>query len=258
MIVPKNATDAMLIKSAQFRSGGRFPTLSYYHPATKSFLMRCSQPVLGSRGKDRCKEDEALLRSALQMGKKGYIFDLRDVNTMKAAIGKGGGYETEAHYSLWTRVNRNCDRFDQLQHSLSKLVDACCGDYNSAASSIDKWLSKLEGSNWYASVRQCLHVAVCIADEMHNKNGCVLVHGFEGMDNTLIVSSLVQLLLNPECRTIRGFEMMIEREWLQAGHPFFKRCFKSAYGVTAQKQEGPVFLLFLDCCRQVSVTLLKC
>jgi hypothetical protein len=94
--------------------------------------MRCSQPVLGSKGKDRCKEDEALLKAALQVGKKGYIFDLRDVNTMKAAVSRGGGYETEANYSLWTRINRNCERFDQLHQSLCKLVDACCGDFNSA------------------------------------------------------------------------------------------------------------------------------
>jgi myotubularin-related protein 9 len=75
---------------------------------------------------------------------------------------------------------------------------------------------------------------------------------FKGTDNTLIVTSLVQILLNPECRTIRGFELLIESEWLHAGHPFFKRCFKLAYGSTSQKAEGPVFLLFLDCVRLVS------
>ena len=206
--------------------------------------------------KKRCKEDEGVLKCALQMGKKGYIFDLRDVNSMKNAASKGGGYETEANYSLWTRINKNCDRFDQLHQSLSKLIDACCGDFNSAAANIDKWLSKLESSNWPAITRQVSHVAACIADKMHNKNGCVVMHGFEGTDNTLIISSIVQLLLNPECRTIKGFEMLIEREWLQAGHPFFKRCFKSAYGSTVQKSEGPVFLLFLDCVRIVSTIFL--
>lgn len=45
--------------------------------------------------------------------------------------------------------------------------------------------------------------------------------------------------------------MLIENDWLSAGHPFAKRCAKSAYGSSSQKQEGPVFLLFLDCVRQV-------
>ena len=96
-----------------------------------------------------------------------------------------------------------------------------------------------------------MYLAVCIGDEIHNKNSCILIHGWDGTDNTLIVTSLVQILLNPECRTLKGFQMLIEREWLLAGHPFSKRCFKSAYGSTPSKQEGPVFLLFLDCVRQL-------
>lgn len=51
--------------------------------------------------------------------------------------------------------------------------------------------------------------------------------------------------------------MLIESEWINAGHPFSKRCAKSAYGSTSQRQEGPVFLLFLDCVRQVSLVILN-
>lgn len=47
----------------------------------------------------------------------------------------------------------------------------------------------------------------------------VLVHGTEGIDSTLQVTSLAQIILDPECRTIRGFETLIEREWLQVGRP---------------------------------------
>lgn len=170
LIVPKNIDDSILIKSSQFRSQGRFPVLSYFHKETKSFVMRCSQPMLGP-SKKRSKEDEALLKSALSIGKKGYIYDLRDVNVMKnAAKSNFGGYETEHNYPLWKRINRHLDRFDQVQQSFAKLVDACSTDSSS-------WLSKLDSSGWYANSRQVLHVACCIADEIHNKNGCVIVHG---------------------------------------------------------------------------------
>lgn len=242
VIVPKNVDDAMLIKSGQFRAWGRFPVLSYHHKPTKSFMMRCSQPLSGS-GKKRSKDDETLLKAGLQIGKRGYIFDLREVNAMKSSASKGGGYETEANYPLWTRINRHCDKHDQLHSSLSKFIDACAND--------DKWLNKLESSNWFGNIRQVLHTAVSIADEMHNKNGCVIVHGNDGTDNTLVITSLVHILLNPETRTIKGFEMLLESEWLRAGHPFFKRCFKSAYGSTTHKSEGPIFLLFLECVRQL-------
>ncbi len=244
VIVPASIDDSALTKSSQFRSGGRFPVLSYYHRPTSAFLMRCAQPLLGP-SKKRCKEDEMLLKANLQMGKKGFIFDLRDVNSLKSITSKGGGYETEANYPLWTRINRHCDGHEQLHQSLCKLVDACFG------ADMDKWLSKLETSAWFASIRQLLHVAVCVADEMHNKNGCVVVHGSDGTDNTLIVTSLVHLILSPVTRTMKGFQGLIEKEWLHAGHPFPKRCFKSAYGSTSQKNEGPVFLMFLECTRQV-------
>lgn len=43
----------------------------------------------------------------------------------------------------------------------------------------------------------------------------VLIHGTEGTDSTLQVTSLAQIILEPRSRTIRGFEALIEREWLQ-------------------------------------------
>jgi myotubularin-related protein 9 len=245
VIVPRQSDDATIIKSSKFRAHGRFPVLSYFHKHTKNILFRSSQPLCGSSNK-RCKEDELFLKSFLAPGKKGYIYDLRDANILKYAASKGGGYETEANYSLWKRVNIHLDRFDQLQSSFVKLIDACL-DSNSDS----KFYAKLDASNWFLNQRQAIYTACCIVDELHNKNGCVLVHGWDGMDNTLLITSLVQILLDPDCRTLSGFERLIEREWLQAGHPFSHRCFKSAFGSTAQKQEGPTFLLFLDCVRQI-------
>jgi len=47
------------------------------------------------------------------------------------------------------------------------------------------------------------------------------------------------------------FEALIEREWVQAGHPFKSRCCKSVYSKTDSKFESPVFLVFLDSVWQV-------
>ncbi|RNA33548.1 Myotubularin-related 9 [Brachionus plicatilis] len=244
VIVPKNIDDQTLVKASQFRSMGRFPVLSYFHKKTNSFILRSGQPLLGPSNK-RCKEDELILKSALPKGKQGYIYDLRDASVLKAAVSKGGGYETEMNYPLWKRINKNMDRFDQLHISFSKLMDACLNFSN-------QFFYKLDASTWFFNIRQAIYLAFSVADEIHNKNGCFLLHGWDGLDNTLLISSLSQILLDPECRTLNGFISLIEREWLQAGHPFSKRCFKSAFGSTSQKQEGPVFLLFLDCVRQIS------
>jgi myotubularin-related protein 9 len=243
LIVPAKVDDTTIIKSSQFRAGGRFPILSYYHTPSKSFVLRSSQPLLGSSNK-KCKEDETLLKNSLPIGKKGIIYDLRDANVLKSAASKGGGYETEANYPLWKRVNRHLDRYDQLQSSFGKLAEACIGEPG-------QYLSRLESSNWLQNTRQALYVACSIADELSNKDCCILVHGWDGWDNTLVITSLVHVLLSPEYRTIRGFQMLIEKEWLHAGHPFSRRCAKSAFGSTSSKQEGPIFFFFLDCVRQV-------
>lgn len=43
----------------------------------------------------------------------------------------------------------------------------------------------------------------------------VLVHGFEGTDSTLLISTLAQLIMDPCCRTLEGFLALLEREWVQ-------------------------------------------
>ena len=50
-----------------------------------------------------------------------------------------------------------------------------------------------------------------------------------------------------------SFEALVEREWLQAGHPFSERCAKSAFATTKHRQEAPTFLLFLDAVWQVKM-----
>lgn len=53
----------------------------------------------------------------------------------------------------------------------------------------------------------------------------MLVHGTEGTDSTLQVTSLAQIILDPACRTIRGFQGLVEREWLQvSSSDLLKRC----------------------------------
>lgn len=38
-----------------------------------------------------------------------------------------------------------------------------------------------------------------------------------------LISSLVQLLLDPQVRTLRGFHSLIQKEWVALGHSFCLR-----------------------------------
>jgi hypothetical protein len=42
----------------------------------------------------------------------------------------------------------------------------------------------------------------------------VLVHGSDGWDTTLLVTSLAQILLDPDCRTITGYRDELDF-WIQ-------------------------------------------
>nr|XP_014348177.1 PREDICTED: myotubularin-related protein 9 [Latimeria chalumnae] len=179
---------------------------------TSVVMMRSGQPLTGTNGR-RCKEDEKLINATLRPGKRGYIIDTRALNVAQQARAKGGGFEQEAHYPQWRRIHRSIERSHILQESLIKLVEAC----NDQSPNVDRWLSKLEASNWLTYIKEILTTACLAAQCIDREAASVLVHGTEGIDSTLQVTSLAQIILDPNCRTIRGFEALIEREWLQVG-----------------------------------------
>ncbi|XP_056437309.1 myotubularin-related protein 9 isoform X1 [Gadus chalcogrammus] len=244
--VPRDVDDDTLRKAAGFRHGGRFPVLSYYHKKNGMVMMRSGQPLTGTNGR-RCKEDERLINATLRPGKRGYVIDTRTISVAQQAKARGGGFETEANYPQWRRIHKAIERSNVLQDSLVKLVEAC----NDQSHSMDRWLSKLEASNWQTHVKEILTTACLAAQCIDREGASVLVHGTEGTDSTLQVTSLAQIILDPACRTIQGFQGLVEREWLQAGHPFAQRCSMSAYSNSKPRHEAPGFLLFLDCVWQV-------
>uniref|UniRef100_A0A8C5MCW4 Myotubularin-related protein 9 n=1 Tax=Leptobrachium leishanense TaxID=445787 RepID=A0A8C5MCW4_9ANUR len=246
VMVPKSIDDESLRKVAQFRQGGRFPVLSYFHRKNGMVMMRSSQPLTGTNGR-RCKEDEKLVNATLRPGKRGYIIDTRTLNAAQQARARGGGFEQEACYPQWRRIHKSIERYNILQESFIKLVEAS----NDQSHNMDRWLSKLEASNWLTHIKEILTTACLAAQCIDREGASVLVHGSEGMDSTLQVTSLAQIILDPRCRTLRGFEALVEKEWLQAGHPFQQRCAQSAYSNSKQKWEAPSFLLFLDCVWQI-------
>ncbi|XP_054724545.1 myotubularin-related protein 9-like [Uloborus diversus] len=248
VIVPKSIDDETLKVVAGFRQFGRFPILSYYHKENKAALLRSSQPMVGANNK-RCKEDERLLNIVLGSGKKGYIIDTRSQNIALLARTKGGGFEPDVNYPLWKRMHKPIDRYFNLLESLTKLVEAC----NDNSCSVDKWLSRLESSGWLTNVKDVLTCACLVAQCLEQDSSSVLVHGAEGTDATLTVCALTQIILNPDCRTVHGFEALIEREFLQAGHPFSTRCQCGAYASanSRSRDQSPTFLMFLDCVHQI-------
>lgn len=246
VIVPASVGDDVLKKVAKFRQGGRFPVLCYYHRKNGMVIMRSSQPLPGANRK-RCREDELLLQAVMGDSDKGYIIDTRSSQQAQQARMTGGGFESKSSYSRWKRLHRQMEKGKALQESLIKLVEAC-GD---ESHNMDRWLSKLENSKWLSHVQTALSTAGLLAECVERDGHSVLVHGSEGTDCSLLISTLAQVIMDPHCRTLEGFLALLEREWVQAGHPFQQRCAHAAFSHARLQQESPLFLLLLDCVWQL-------
>ncbi|KIJ35804.1 hypothetical protein M422DRAFT_118063, partial [Sphaerobolus stellatus SS14] len=80
---------------------------------------------------------------------------------------------------------------------------------------------------------------------------------------TAQLSSLAQICLDPFYRTMHGFEILIEKDWVSFGHRFLDRCghlSSEKFFLTSNTNENggapdaaqaPVFHQFLECVRQI-------
>ena len=110
----------------------------------------------------------------------------------------------------------------------------------------------VEDTGWLLYVRRILAGSCLLLDEMHGKRRNVLVHCSDGWDRTAQICALAQMLIDPYFRTIDGFRVLIEKDWLGAGHQFQKRI---GHGLSpddeGSSQRSPIFLQFLDCVYQL-------
>jgi len=247
LALPSGIKNDELEEVAKFRSRGRIPVLSWIHPKSMATITRCSQPLIGINGK-RSKEDETLVSIIMEANAQShriYIFDARPKLNAVANMGKGGGYESEENYVNAEFLFLDIQNIHVMRESLRKVKDMCFPLIDDS-----RWLSNLEATQWLYHVKQILAGAVKIADKVENHKTSVIVHCSDGWDRTAQLTSLSMLLLDSYYRTLVGFEILIEKEWLSFGHKF-----KDRIGHGDDKHNdadrSPVFLQFIDCVWQV-------
>lgn len=75
--------------------------------------------------------------------------------------------------------------------------------------------------------------------------------GEQGRDRNSQLVALAQLILDKYYRTIEGFEVLVEKDFLLFGHEFKSRLAHRCRNALGRKDFSPVFVQFLDCVYQV-------
>ena len=247
LVVPSAASEEDLRQVAQFRSRGRLPVLSWLHPESQASLTRCAQPLVGVSGK-RSREDERyvqMIMDANAQSHKIYIMDARPSANAIANKAIGGGYENEDFYQNAEVVYLDIPNIHAMRESWKKLKDLCYPGLNE-----QKWHSNLEATQWLDHVRAIMNGALKIADKIENHKTSLIVHCSDGWDRTSQLTSLAMIMLDPYYRTLKGFEVLIEKEWISFGHRFLLRI---GHGDErhADTDRSPIFLQFIDCVWQI-------
>uniref|UniRef100_A0A5F8HGW7 Myotubularin-related protein 12 n=1 Tax=Monodelphis domestica TaxID=13616 RepID=A0A5F8HGW7_MONDO len=113
----------------------------------------------------------------------------------------------------------------EIQTSYSKFKQLFLIDNSSEFWDTDvKWFSLLESSNWLDIIRRCLKKAIEVIECLEVQNTNVLLIEENASDLCCIISSLVQVMMDPYCRTRFGFQSLIQKEWIMGGHCFLDRC----------------------------------
>lgn len=248
LAVPVNIPDEELRRVAAFRAKGRIPVLSWIHPESQATVTRCSQPMVGVNGK-RSKEDEKYLQAVMDanaQSHKLFIFDARPSVNAAANKMKGGGYESEDAYQNAELVFLDIHNIHVMRESLRKLKDVVYPNIEDS-----HWLSNLESTHWLEHIKLILAGALRIADKLESGKTSVVVHCSDGWDRTGQLTSLAMLMLDGYYRTIRGFEVLLEKEWLSFGHRFQLRIGHGDKNHT-DADRSPVFIQFVDCVWQLT------
>uniref|UniRef100_A0A672IAK4 Uncharacterized protein n=1 Tax=Salarias fasciatus TaxID=181472 RepID=A0A672IAK4_SALFA len=245
LVVPFQSQEEDLKRVSAFRSRGRIPVLSWIHRENKAVITRCSQPLVGMSGK-RNKDDERYLDQIREANDttKLTIFDARPSVNAVANKATGGGYEGD-EYQNAELIFLDIQNIHVMRESLKKLKDIVYPNVEES-----HWLSSLESTHWLEHVKLVLSGAIQVADRVSSGKS-VVVHCSDGWDRTAQLTSLAMLMLDCHYRTLRGFQVLIEKEWISFGHKFASRI---GHGDKnhADQDRSPIFVQFIDCVWQMT------
>ncbi|XP_063833347.1 myotubularin-related protein 4-like [Ostrinia nubilalis] len=227
-------------------------------PSTANKIARSSQPEVGWLGW-RSSEDERLLTAFVQAcnadrglqppstankNLKLLIVDARSYASAVTNRARGGGCECQQYYPMADIQFMSLPNIHHVRRSFQQMRALAAEPSDQA-----NWHSNLERTLWPQYVAGVLRAAGVVARAVLGGRPA-LVHCSDGWDRTPQIVAAAQLVLDARYRTLQGFQVLIEREWLDFGHKFADRC-GHQFAAEEPNERSPIFLQWLDVVHQM-------
>lgn len=148
------------------------------------------------------------------------IVDARPTVNAFAMQAVGLGSENMDNYKFATKAYLGIDNIHVMRDSLNKVIDAL---KETDVTPLGPNRDQLARSGWLKHIGGILEGARLIARQVGLQHSHVLIHCSDGWDRTSQLSALSQICLDPYFRTMEGFMVLVEKDWMSFGHMFRHR-----------------------------------
>jgi myotubularin-related protein 6/7/8 len=228
-IQDEKLVSACFSASAQLEDDSTSASVSRGSPSSSQDDLALSN-IEGELSETERLEDEMISSSTIEIvsdkphvygaQQHNLIVDARPTVNALAMQAVGLGSENMDHYKFATKAYLGIDNIHVMRDSLSKVMEAI---KDSDISKLPPNRELLAKSGWIKHITGLLDGAALIARQVGIQHSHVLIHCSDGWDRTSQLSALSQLLLDPYYRTIDGFIVLVEKDWLAFGHMFQHR-----------------------------------
>lgn len=146
-----------------------------------------------------------------------------------------------------TFINIDLPDFNQVEISFDKLFKSYSVNKPSEIS-ISDHLYHVSKSKWLVYLSQLIELSSTIAFLMYNNPTYCIIGFGDGTEISAQINSLTQIIIDPFYRTIEGFQILVEKEWIAYNYKFAIK-----NGTFGQNNTTfiPIFMQFLDCVHQI-------
>jgi Leucine-rich repeat (LRR) protein/serine/threonine protein kinase len=223
LIVPGLISDSELKKIASAHVRSRFPVVAWFNKRNGAVIVRGDEPEIGVIG-DSQKDIQKSFPDIKLMDK--FVNGHDPLILLDFGLPRTYALGYPMTQLEWLKFKSNKEMHDAYVAMMTNTADSYQA-YNT----------------WRAMVKLTLETAGRVARDIQNGRSVMLVHTSTN-DWDYVVSSIAHLLLDGYYRTLTGFQVLLEKEWICFGYG----CpYKLAHGRHTDDEQSPAFQMFFEC-----------